>query len=210
MLSLNDLVRDHAPLLVLDTASLRIQVGVFGPDGSSRWAAETGEAGTAVFRCIDQLDVDLSAIRAFAFCEGPGSILGIRTAAMAIRAWNTLAPRPVFSFGSLDLVARSLGKPETRIIADARRDSWHCQVLNLPLRRVGPAELSGDLVTPDFFRSWSSLPAGTITIPYDVEAMIARTAPNLLFKAAPEPDAFLHEEPAYATWQPHVHRAPTL
>ena len=29
-----------------------------------------------------------------------------------------------------------------------------------------------------------------------------------LFTATNTPDAFLHEEPAYATWTPQVHRAP--
>ncbi len=208
MTSLHELVRDYAPLLIIDAASMRIQVGIVAAEDNPRWAAETGEAGVAVFRCIEQLGVDLDSVRAFAFCEGPGSTLGIRTAAMAIRAWNTLAPRPVFSFGSLDLVARALGNPAAKIIADARRDTWHCQVLGEPIRRVSLTELTGDLVTPDSFRSWSPVPAGAASTPYEVDSMFQRTGEAHLFRPADDPDAYLHEEPAYATWQPHVHRRP--
>ena len=30
-----------------------------------------------------------------------------------------------------------------------------------------------------------------------------------LFRATDAPDAFLHEEPSYATWTPQIHRAPS-
>jgi tRNA threonylcarbamoyladenosine biosynthesis protein TsaB len=209
MPSLQELIRDYTPLLILDAASTRIQLGQCAADGGSRWTAETGEAGTAIFRCIETLGVDVDAIRAFGFCEGPGSILGVRTVAMAIRVWTTLRPRPVFGYGSLDLVARSLGSSAVKIIADARRDSWHCQVLDQPLRRVGVAELQGELVTPQYFRAWSPPPIGTSFVDYDVKSMMEQTAAAPLFRRTAEPDAFLHEEPSYATWQPHIHRAPS-
>jgi len=134
--------------------------------------------------------------------------LGIRTAAMAIRAWNALRMRPVFRFGGLDLVARSLGHSKIKVIADARRGAWHCQTLGEPIRRVVTADLEGDLVTPTSFRSWSPLPVGITSTPYLVETMLKRTAAERLFRSTAEPEAFLHDEPTYATWQPHVHRNP--
>ncbi|NBQ57858.1 MAG: peptidase M22 [Opitutaceae bacterium] len=195
MPSLSELIRDHAPVLILDAASLRSQVGLYAADGSSRWETQTGEAGVAIFRCVERLDVDLATVRAFVFCEGPGSTLGIRTVAMALRAWQTLSPRPAYAYGSLDLIAHAVGAPATGIIADARRDTWHYQRLGQPLRRVPTAELP--------------LPTDVVTTPYDVAALLARTTEAAIFRYVEAPEAFLHEEPSYATWSPHIHRAPT-
>jgi hypothetical protein len=72
----------------------RIQVGLLGRGEPARWSCRRQEAGVGIFECIDLLDVDLGRVRAFAFCEGPGSILGIRTSAMALRMWGVLEPRP--------------------------------------------------------------------------------------------------------------------
>ena len=199
MPSLRQLLQSHAPLLLIDAASTRIQVGFLDSFERQRWSALDGEAGVAIFTGIEQLAVDLSAVRAFLFCEGPGSILGIRTAAMAIRTWQTLAPRPAFAYGSLDLTAQALGRDDVSLIADARRDSWHVQRPGEKLRRVPSAELSGPLLMPENFRHWTPLPAGLQLTPYDVAASLMRVPDADLFHAAPEPDAFLHEEPSYAT-----------
>src|SRR3954469_18613927 len=99
MPSLRQLLRDHAPLLLIDAASTRIQVGLLDSASGAKWAALDAEAGIAIFQAVEQLAVDLSAVRAFVFCEGPGSILGVRTAAMAIRTWQMLSPRPAFAYG---------------------------------------------------------------------------------------------------------------
>jgi tRNA threonylcarbamoyladenosine biosynthesis protein TsaB len=206
--SLKQLLCDHAPVLVIDAASMRVQVGIFNADGTARWATQTDEAGIAIFRCVEQLAVEISTVKAFVFCEGPGSTLGIRTAAMAIRTWQTLLPRTCFAYSSLALVAHALAQPEITVIADARRDSWHSQKAAEALRRVTTAELTGPLVTPEHFRHWTPLPDGVAITPYDVPALLALAASTELFHATQAPDAFLHEEPSYASWIPQVHRAP--
>jgi len=47
-------------------------------------------------------------------------------------------------------------------------------------------------------------------VPYDLAALFAlpAVADADLFRPSPAPDAFLHEEPAYAKWVPQIHRAP--
>jgi tRNA threonylcarbamoyladenosine biosynthesis protein TsaB len=127
---------------------------------------------------------------------------------MTIRAWRVLNPRPVFSFHSLELVAHFLGRPDLSVISDARRDAWHCVSLGTPLRRVPTAELTGNLATPDGFRSWTPLPPQVSQVPYSLEEMLPGLLDKDLLREAPEPDAFLHEEPRYVTWTPAIHRAP--
>jgi tRNA threonylcarbamoyladenosine biosynthesis protein TsaB len=216
MFSLRQILAVHAPLLLLDAASTRVQVALFDAHGLARWAAADGEAGVALFRGVESLGVDLASVRGFAFCEGPGSILGVRTAAMALRVWNALALRPVFAFRSLELVAHDLARRRPAesfsVIADARRGAWHCVDVRAgvagPLRRVNAAELAGGVFMPENFRTWAARPDGTTTTSYDLAALLTRLAEAELFRATGEPDAFLHEDPSYQTWTPRIHSAP--
>jgi tRNA threonylcarbamoyladenosine biosynthesis protein TsaB len=216
MPSLNEILAAHAPLLLLDAASTRVQVGLFDAQGAARWAVADEEAGVALFRGVESLGVDLASVRGFAFCEGPGSILGIRTAAMALRTWNALAPRTVFAFRSLELVAYDLARrgplENFSVIADARRGAWHCVEVHTgvtgALRRVTAAELAGGLFMPENFRTWATKPAETQTTGYDLSTLLPRVAEADLFRATEAPDAFLHEDPSYLTWTPRIHRAP--
>ena len=211
MHSLRQILAAHAPLLVLDAASARVQVGWFGGSPTTgRWETAEEEAGVGLFQCLGKLAVDLGEVRGFAFCEGPGSVLGIRTAAVAIRTWCALAPRPAFAYGSLALVAAALAgaSPGASVVADARRGHWHRQARGRPLERVTVGELSGPLLMPAGFRHWAPLPPGVGTTPYDLADLLPATADLDLFRATAEPDAFLHQEPNYVTWTPQIHRAP--
>lgn len=208
MPSLRQLLVAYSPLLLIDAASARIQAGLLDSADGGRWKTSEAEAGIGVFQCIEALRVDLNTIRGFAFCEGPGSVLGIRTVAMALRAWNVLTPRPMFAYHSLAVVVHALGRPNVGVIADARRDAWHHFTLGGSLRRVPAAELAGELVMPENFRHWSPLPTGVTSVPYSLADLLPRVADADLFRSTDAPDAFLHEEPNYVTWTPQIHRAP--
>lgn len=210
MPSLRYLLAAHSPLLMVDAASSCVQVGWFPSTdpANAKWATSNEESGTGIFRGLEQLDLELGAARAFVFCDGPGSVLGIRTTAIAIRVWNVLASRPVFSFCSLAVVAHALGRAEVGVIADARRESWHHFQIGGTLRRVPVAELGGELVLPENFRYWSQLPAGLTHAPYNLASTLPSLVDADLFHTSASPDAFLYEEPNYATWTPRIHRAP--
>ncbi len=212
MPSLSQLLAAHPVVLLLDSASARVQVGLWPGSGKvPRWSTRDEEAGKGLFACVEELfdasGCGFADVNACIFCEGPGSVLGVRTAAAALRAWGVLHPVPVFAFQSLALVASALGDPAANVIADARRDSWHVARLGAPLRRVPTAELAGDLVLPEHFRHWTPLPAGVRRTPYDLAALLPRATDADLFHATATPDAFLHEEPTYAMWTPQVHQA---
>ena len=208
MRTLAQLIADHGRILILDASSANVQVGWLVPDESPRWTASGAEAGNAVFRGIAELAVDVQTAGAFVYCDGPGSILGVRTTAMAIRIWNVLAARPVFAYHSLTVLAHAVGDAATTFIADARRDSWHALRLGDPLRRVCTPELPADVTMPDGFRTWSRLERQPRTVPYDLARIWPRIADVPVLRPTTAPDAFLHEEPAYAKWTPQIHRAP--
>jgi tRNA threonylcarbamoyladenosine biosynthesis protein TsaB len=201
-------LRDHyASLLLIDAASSQVQVGSLTAKGD-RWQTCDEEAGIGVFRCVEALGVDLAAVDAFVFCEGPGSMLGIRTVAMALRTWNVLSLRPVFSYKSLAVIAHALGASDVTVIADARRETWHTFRVGGQLQRRPVAELPGPLATPQSFRNWSALPANVTRVPYVLPELLAKVTNEDLFRPNDSPDAFLHEEPSYVTWTPQIHRAP--
>lgn len=211
MPSLRQILAAHAPLLLLDATSSRVQVGFFGtPDpGQGRWASSEEEAGVGLFRCIEDLEADLAAVRSFAFAEGPGSVLGIRTAATALRSWCAIASRPVYAYHALAVLAEALPRPEgTAFIADARRGGWHLCRRAGPVRRVSSAELEPPLAAPEGFRSWAEMPPGVERVPYVLSELLVLCPDAELFRKSPAPDALLHEEPHYVTWSPQIHRAP--
>jgi tRNA threonylcarbamoyladenosine biosynthesis protein TsaB len=210
MPSLSQILKEHSPLLLIDAASARIQVGLLAAGASPRWSSRSDEAGVGIFECLDELNAAIDSVRSFAFCEGPGSILGIRISAMALRTWNAIQPRPTFGYFGLAVVAQAMGRPDVAVIADARRGLWHRLFLGGALARVPASELTGELVTPEGFRHWDPLPPGVIQAQYDLADLFTRetVAGADLFRPAESPDAFLHQEPSYAKWVPHIHSAP--
>jgi tRNA threonylcarbamoyladenosine biosynthesis protein TsaB len=208
MPTLNHLLESHHSVLVLDAASTRIQVGWLAKGQVDNWQASNDEAGTALFTAIEATSCDVNTVGAFVYCEGPGSILGIRTAAAAIRAWCSLHERPVYTYASLTLVSAALQLKDMAVIADARRELWHVQMFGEPLRRLSAAELPKRLVTPEGFRSWSSLAAPVARVTYDLPTLFAGARDLDLFYQTEAPDAFMHEQPNYVTWSPQIHRAP--
>lgn len=215
MHSLADLRHLHSTCLVIDTASTTVQVGLLQPAQPDIWLSSEEDAGQGLFRCLEQLPLPLKSIAAIAFCEGPGSLLGIRTAAMALRVWNAVTPRPLYAFQSLTLIAHALKVQRAGItlIADARRETWHTVKIGphgevSSLERHPTASLQGPLVMPDRFRSWSTLPAHLERTGYALHELFAGAGEAPLFLSTRDPEAFVHETPAYVTWTPHIHRAP--
>jgi len=223
MPALRQLLAAHGHLLVLDAASTAVQAGVLRRDGAAFWQRPAGEAGTALFTgtsaALSAAGTGLDEIGAFVFCEGPGSMLGTRTVAMALRTWLTLGPRPTFAYQSLELAARHFarkyGRRDFTIIADARRDSWHARTVGAdggltPLRRIATADLPpGDLVHPDHFRTWSALPRPATPCPYDLAALFTGLDDLDCFHASTAPDAYQAEAPDYRKWTAQVHSAAT-
>jgi tRNA threonylcarbamoyladenosine biosynthesis protein TsaB len=219
MPSLTQLLTSHDRLLVLDAASRIVQVGLLRAGFPEAWSKSEEEAGSAIFTgtesLIDEAGLRMSDIGAFVFCEGPGSMLGIRTSAMAVRTWQLLTPLPAYAYQSLAVSARyAWTKSPPRdfaVIADARRNTWHCQSIATngrmpPLQRVPDSALpAGELVTPGNFRAWAtpSRPVGICS--YDLALIFPVIAGKDFFREIESPDAFQHDAPEYKKWSAQIH-----
>ena len=222
MPSLTQLLADHRRLLVLDAASAGVQVGLVRSDAPARWHRTDDEAGTGIFAGTDALlreaGLKVADLGAFVFCEGPGSMLGTRTIAMALRTWQVLKPRPAYAYQSLAVAGRYAWTQTPRaraVIADARRDTWHVQVVGAdgtlpPLQRMAANELpAGELLTPENFRAWAPPPRPAAQCSYDLAKIFAALGTDDLFRPVAAPDAFQHEAPEYKKWSASVHSAAT-
>lgn len=220
MSSLTQLLASHRRLLVLDAASTHLQVGLLSAGRADRWHRDHAEAGSALFRGIQAVlgaeGATLEDIDAFVYCEGPGSTLGIRTVAMAIRTWQVLRPRVAYAYQSLAVAgcfARRDGTGPRVLIADARRETWHVQAIAAdgaiaPLQRVATEKLpAGEWLTPENFRAWAQPPRPASSCSYDLALMLPAIAGADLFRPVDAPDAFQHEAPDYKKWSAQVHSA---
>lgn len=210
---LREILVRHGRVLVLDAAGTP-QAAWW--DGSA-WAASQGEgdAGVGLFQAIGRLGVDPADAGAFIFCAAPGSVLGIRTCAIAIRTWNALRPRPVYTYDGLELLAGTAAAPGTAYLADARRGLWHWRVQGEAAERITADEVQRrsrirglNLATPEGFKAWERLPPElpVAQVPYPLGTMLPAGAAN--FSPCDDPDAALVAAPSYVTWTPGIHRAP--
>jgi tRNA threonylcarbamoyladenosine biosynthesis protein TsaB len=226
MPSLNSLVASHGAVLLIDSAPACVHAGLWRRDHDAIWRESRREAGIAIFECVDavlsEAGTRVRDLGALVFCEGPGSILGIRTAAMALRTWQAVGSRelPAFAYCSLELVAHDLRgsgtPPPFAVIADARRDNWHwIEVASgsgvgawQRVSRAVLAAFAGNLFMPIGFRVWAPPPRAISEVPYLPALLWRRQSDADLLHAAPQPDAFLHEDSVYVAWTPRIHRAP--
>jgi tRNA threonylcarbamoyladenosine biosynthesis protein TsaB len=223
MARLSELLATHGSILVLDAASQRVQVGLLRAGQPILWQDTADEAGRGVFAGTETVlrhdGSSIDKIGAFLFCEGPGSMLGTRTVAMALRTWLTLQPRPTYSYQSLALAgyfawSRQPGRDFT-VIADARRDTWHCQSVRAdgslpPLQRLPASELpKGELVTPGDFRTWAPPPRPVASCSYELAEIFPTIADGNYFTATDTPEAFQHAAPEYKKWSSQAHSAAT-
>ncbi len=223
MATLAQLIAHHGCILVLDAASTTVQVGLLRAGTDSLWRTSTEESGQSLFTCTDAClraaGLTMRDVQAFVFCAGPGSMLGVRTTAMAIRTWQSEIPRPAYSFQSLAVAAHFAWTQKNgqrfAVIADARRETWHCQVVEsdgrMPaLQRVPLAELPQlELLMPENFRRWSVLPPAVTSASYELEKIFAAAFDSDYFHLTDAPDAFQHEAPDYKKWSAQTHSAVT-
>ena len=222
---------------LLTDASSPLSVVAGTLDGSGRaWRAFAEEKSAAlegVFDATEKIRGTADEPRGFLFCEGPGSILGIRIAAAAIRARLALdaakgvPARPVLAFRSLHLAAHLLLRafPQEKdftVAAESRMNA-----LNLLRVRGGvPADDFEEAKTSEtekfsdgkFFvlphRRALPVALAANAAPCSVGALLREDpavfadVPALLRDVGNAPDAVNSAgADAYARWTPERHRA---
>lgn len=213
------------PILVLDAGARVCRVGVLR-DG--RWLAlATSEEPVleslfALTReAMGEGCLELEDLVAFAYCSGPGSVLGLRLSAMALLTWQKLLSHPlhVFHYHSLELSRRHLLKEvqypsRALLITDYRKNCW----LGTPLSQAGCIlEFTTDQLAADghevFYlpqrRSWAPPPISCREIEYPFRELPRYLAEPDFAEIRDHPLLALPGKEDYRKWTPDRHRAPT-
>jgi tRNA threonylcarbamoyladenosine biosynthesis protein TsaB len=210
--------------LLLDAASPLVQTGLLQDGRWIEWRGSREEAGRSLFEGVATIfrnhEIGLDQLNGFLFCEGPGSMLGIRIAAMAIRGWQALlsSPLPVFAYSSHELLARMLLADSAAVpflvLSDARRDRWNVTRVDErhnigPLLRLSANEVFRlDEARYRMEEKLLSQPPGeaTKTVPYSMENHAGRFLEPGLLRQAPTAEPLIQQPPEYKKWNADRHR----
>jgi tRNA threonylcarbamoyladenosine biosynthesis protein TsaB len=208
------------PCLVLDgSARAGVRVGVLS---GGRWVGQglsPDGALEGLFGCVEvalaEAKLKLGDIRSFALCVGPGSVLGIRIAALAVRSWSALEPRPIFIWESLAGIARSaltVGEQGPFLVAvESRLKRWHALEVSADGSLGAPFEAEAAQLNSSGHRvlASSDAAAGVLTshvaVPHPWSALPTFFAQSGFLRAESRPDA-LNVANDFATWSGERHR----
>jgi len=208
------------PLLLIDAAAPRCVVGLWQDGDWLAHASPNAAALEGVFAGVEQILCDaklsLADLGGFIHNEGPGSILGIRLSAMAIRTWRALPPwrdLPVWTFGQLHFAAAAYaaehGGPAVNVISEFRQGRWNYLASGaesvVAIDQHQAAELPEPLVYVRQRKNWQPAPAHAIEwSPSWPHCASVLTTPGLL-RQVDHPSVVITEEAEFAKWSGERH-----
>ena len=172
--------------LVIDGSGNSVFAGLL--DADKQWLTKIEHVGApleelfpVIQLALFESGLSLNDIGGYIYCEGPGSVLGLRLCAMAIETWTRLYPESAqyYKYNSLQLSAHALlhANPDLQdalIVADWKKGAWNA--LYLRGRRVGATEVIDDASLDNWGnliyhlpqrKGWQSPPNKVQTLRYD-------------------------------------------
>ena len=215
----------NAPTLVIDGSGSTVFAGVLGQDG--QWLASSEQAGAPLESLFPTVEATLEAaqcslpdIRSFIYCEGPGSVLGLRLCAMAIETWSRLYPESAnyYAYNSLQLTAAltcadTPGLDNALLVSDWKKGAWNAVKINQG--HPGPTEVADDAMIAEWAgplyhlpqrKGWQKPPPGATTVDYTPLRL-----PEALdrLKSTEGVELYASGINVFQKWTPERHRAPT-
>ncbi|MDQ8180102.1 hypothetical protein [Pelagicoccus sp. SDUM812005] len=212
------------PLLVLDTSSRTTWVGLKLSARELISRSEEQDPSKTLFKLADAVLAEagksLSELASIAFCAGPGSMLGARTASMAIRAWKGIgipAAQSVFYYNSLQigaLIAAEQLDSRGLVVTDARRAAWNALPFPLDpaseLSLIANEELEsreGTIASFAEFPSWTKTAARLTELSYDPSPIFQQEAFLPLLSPTREASPLTVRSNEYKKWDAKIHSA---
>ncbi len=214
------------PTLLVDGSGACFYAGVLGSGG--QWLAFKAadepaleSLFTTVEHVLQEAGIALEAIQSYLYCEGPGSVLGLRLCAMAIETWRRLQPTPGATYGykSLQLAAADLLHhtqlpQQVLLISDWKKDTWNGLKLstgNLPeVTPVSSGELadwSGPLYHLPARKGWQPPPANAVELSYQPQNLPDLLSVHGLVRATEGVTLYQSGLNTFQKWTPDRHRA---
>ena len=209
--------------LVVDGSSASTFVGLLGSDG--KWVAQVCRKNApleSLFSSVEETlkaaQVSISKVENFIYCEGPGSVLGLRLCAMAIQTWGHLHESTVryFAYNTLELSAHLivLDRQDIRqalLVSDWKKDVWN----SILIREGQPgaiAKMDDQTVNnwnngPLFYlpqrKGWQKVPERAVTLEYSPQRL-----PEVIYllKETKKIELYNANMNVFQKWIPQRHR----
>jgi tRNA threonylcarbamoyladenosine biosynthesis protein TsaB len=208
------------PLLV--DASSQVQIGIADTKDWLSLVKEEAPALESLFmaipRSLGEIEASISAIDAILFCEGPGSTLGLRVAATAVKTiLRENEPSPtLFTYNALDLAAIMSNDFSRPILAPFRKGK---RLLRSPISgsAIGSIEvleepisesLSKEALHLPSLRSRERLPEGLDVIDYDISHIAGLEGIAPILRLAEMPEVFTPLPTEFRKWEPARNLSP--
>ena len=212
--------------LVIDGSGSAVFTGLL--DADNQWLAKVEANGAPLEELFPAMEValtesglSLADIDSYIYCEGPGSVLGLRLCAMAIKTWSRLYPKSAqyYKYNSLQLSAQALlhTKPDLQdalIVAEWKKGAWNA--LYIRSGHVGVTEVVDDAALLDWKgtvyhlpqrKGWQSPPDKVQTLRYDHSMLdVLRDASGLL-QMTDQIQIYSSGINTFQKWTPTRHRA---
>ncbi len=220
------IARRNQTLLLLDASALQTQTGLLQNGHWLSFQRAPGETLDSLFegvsRCLQDARMELDQVDGFLYCEGPGSVLGIRLAAMALQGWKSLPAHktaPILTYRSLPAMACLIQMKENlqmpfHCIAQSSRDLWNLLSLtveNWPgkLETVS-SEVVENLREPVFHiplgRQKKTPPRNVKNYPYNIEEIPRLMDRQEIFHLSETPEVYRTHPNDYVKWAAKRHR----
>ncbi len=211
--------------LLLDASGVTTRAGVWQNARWLAWRESEAPALEAVFAgaqtVLAEARMPLEKLGGYLYIEGPGSVLGLRVAAMAIRGWQTDAAartggktKPVLACGSLPLAAALAladgTPPPFAVFTEARQGHWHVLEVNhsdsgqvgvWPVREIGENDLpAGALFHLPARKAWHKAPPHARPLPASLREHPEVLSRLNLFRPVETPTPYAGNPPEYKKW----------
>lgn len=214
------------PALVIDGSGSSVFTGVLGSD--SKWIGVTEQAGAPLEELFHSVESTLAAaqltladIRSYIYCEGPGSVLGLRLCAMAMETWSRLYPESAsfYSYNSLQLTAYAL-KTEQQdvenalIVSDWKKGAWNA--IRIDQGKIAEAEVIDDEQLNNWDaplyhlpqrKGWQAPPEKAVTLSSNPSSLSQVWQTNGLLRKTEGVELYSTGINTFQKWTPTRHRA---
>ena len=220
------ITRRHQTLLLLDASALESQTGLLQGGQWLSFQRIPGDTLETLFEgvssCLQEACMELEQVDGFLYCEGPGSVLGIRLAAMALQGWKSLPTHkstPILTYRSLPAIASLIQMQENlelpfHCIAESGRDLWNLLSLtadNWPGKlETVTSEKIEDLREPVFHipmgRQKKTPPGNVKSYPYNIEEIPRLMDREEILQLTDTPKVYRTHPNKYVKWSAKRHR----
>jgi tRNA threonylcarbamoyladenosine biosynthesis protein TsaB len=219
--------KTKAPIsLVIDGSGSAVFAGLL--DNHDHWLAKIDRAGApleelfpAVEEALKESNRTLADISSYIYCEGPGSVLGLRLCAMAIETWTRLYPQSaqLFKYNSLRLTALVLlhAHPQLKdalIVADWKKGAWNAVFIKdgvvgstEVIDDAGLAAWDGALYHLPQRKGWQGPPSNAQTLDYNPAIISEIRHHPALLQSSEDVELYSSGINTFQKWTPTRHRA---